>query len=229
MEYSLFDFLHVLATGAADMFIDYRLNEKGWLVDARNGMISQHDIKRDYPLKPQLPEFYEKMKHRTKITSDYIRVSGSVGIAMCRNVTIEELQNFAEALHQLFPHSQFHILNVRNRDVDEEIVEPEIVRTGYSLQQIHFRDIHEKGTLADGNILSWRGCETKWEKTLTSKFTISHNMSLYSLKKKYIILQLKKIFSFGNRRKKYKDELYALRSVLRNMQDKINQTSSSSA
>lgn len=144
--HSLEDWIHILEYEAEDMFQKSYIDEdKQYVVDERNGMISMHHFNCDQSLDSQIPSFSWKMKKRAINTANAISQSKSVGIVMNRIIRAEELVAFAERLCSLFTRTSFHILNVKDTPQQGVSVSYEAEGERYVIQEVSFNDEHPLG------------------------------------------------------------------------------------
>ena len=192
MHYTLSDYLHVFKTGGEEMFRRTHFDPtKGGAVDEQNGMIALHDFDANLPLEHQLPDFYEKMRRRALNTITRINKSRSVGIVMYRADPFQTIVQFAESLCNLFPHTTFHLLNLKDTpDATTVEVSNTIKTKRYTLQEVCFNDEHINGREKQQNPNFWMGNTQIWSKTLCQAFQV--NGRLYQIIRKDIKRRLKK-------------------------------------
>ena len=199
MRYSLTDFLEVLASRGEQMFQLASIDPviRG-VVDRQNGMLSLNDFDCDSALEPQLPAFYEKMKRRAQNTIRQIEKSHCVGIVMHRDVSRNELINFANALTTHFPSCKFHIVNIKDTPtLSTHQITLSIKTEHYSVREICFNDEHPNGRLKEDNPSFWIGDENSWTKILKTEFHVKgrHYYMMKSLLKHYFARIRKKLKS----------------------------------
>ena len=172
--FSLEDWIHILEYEAEDMFQKSHIDEdKQYVVDERNGMVSMHHFNCAQSLDSQIPSFSRKMKKRAINTANAISQSKSVGIVMNRIIRAEELVAFAERLCSLFTRTTFHILNVKDTPQQGVSVSYETEGERYVIQEVSFNDEHPLGREKSENELFWLGNVQMWSKVLRQKFCIS--------------------------------------------------------
>lgn len=200
-NYTLNDYLHILKTGGEEMFKCAHFDHsKNGAVDEQNGMISLHDFTANIPLDHQLPAFYEKMRRRTRNTIEKINQSHAVGIVMFRTTLYQEIIHFAESLCELFPHTSFHILNMRDVPTMTSIKIGDLVKTArYTLQEAYFNDEHPDGRDWQATPQVWVGNKPIWLKLLRQKFYVKG--WLFTLIRKKMRRRYEKILKrFGHSR-----------------------------
>jgi hypothetical protein len=193
MNYTLFDYLHILKTGGEEMFRHTHFDPtKGGAVDEQNGMIALHDFDANLPLECQLPDFYEKVRRRTLNTVTRINKSRSVGIVMHRADSLQTIVQFIESLCDLFPHTTFHILNLRDIPDATTVTVSNTVKTKrYTFQEVCFNDEHINGRIKQQNPrFFWIGSAQIWSKTLRQAFHVKGR--LYQIIRKDVKRRLKK-------------------------------------
>lgn len=146
------------------MFLDPEPDiSKKHVKDKRNGMISMHDFKLNEPLEAQLPGFYSKMLRRAQNTNLHLSACKSAGMIMNRQIQQNELIDFSEALHAMYPHCSFHILNIYDKpNVKTPNVDFQLNHRQNTITQISYNDAHINGRNAAFNPNFWLGNENLW-------------------------------------------------------------------
>ena len=192
MSYTLSDYLYIFKTSGEEMFRSTHFDStKGGAVDEQNGMISRHDFDVNLPLEHQLPKFYEKMRRRTLNTITQINKSRSVGIVMYRADPFQTITQFTESLCDLFPHTTFHILNLKDTPDATTVEVSNTVKTNrYTLQELCFNDAHINGRVKQQNPLFWLGNTQVWSTTLCQAFHVKGRF--YQIIRNVIIRNVKR-------------------------------------
>ncbi len=200
MRYSLDDFLEVLRSEAKNMFKEAYIEHKyRWVVDKANGMISMHDFSCDHVLDGQLPAFYEMVQRRARNTVLEIRKSKRVGIVMNRNISSDELIEFAEKLSAMFPHCHFCVVNMKDSPNESSIFINQPKRSNtFSVYEVTFNDGHPNGRDKATNPSFWLGNTAVWVHVLPRVFSVKG--TYYSKGKRYVMAVIRRIINAARRR-----------------------------
>lgn len=153
-------------------------NEKcRWVVDTVNHITSIHHFSSEIPLQDQQIDFRKKMLERYKHTDQRIKNSKEVALLGTWNVDMEELIVFLSEFGNLYPSTNFTMINVRNNETAKGITERyRVINERLKISEYEFSDInpiHRVGGYAC--------CNEKWDQ-IVGRLTLKNHPFIEKIK-----------------------------------------------
>jgi glycosyltransferase involved in cell wall biosynthesis len=176
MHYDLDLVLDTLLHSKANWFTDFTEEptqnpDERCVKDNTSQMISLHHFPKEHTVKDYLPVFnsiFRRRKERfCKILSGYKNIC----FVMTRTILVAEIVQFMQKLCQMYPTSNFWVINVRQDDTSTDILKHQ-VNEKCCIYDVHFNDINEDGDQKK----AWIGNTKFWEK-LVSKLHLNTNVA----------------------------------------------------
>lgn len=187
MSYSLDTVLHLFHTSFKDFFAEIiedktkkgaRNNRR--IIDTANNITSIHHFPCDIPLDEAQTHFRSIMLKRYRILNTAILNSDTVGLLCNRNDTIEDLAAFLFSFGEIYPNTNFILINIRhNQALNSVIVNEHKFNSRYCIREYSFCDIYQHVNDTNYDMNMWLGNMKNWNYILQDFCIKNHPFAMY--------------------------------------------------
>lgn len=163
-DYTLQTLAKIIKEGMHDWFEHYEENEEKigpehrYVKDTLNEITSIHAFPVDKTIEEYMPEFKATYQRRYEHLINVLSTSSSVCLVGNRTETPEEFFEFIKALENLFPQTQFIVINVHHSEDKKEILKYKVSQQSM-LYYIYAYDKYEDPT----SKYAWHGNTKLWQ------------------------------------------------------------------
>lgn len=134
---------------------------------------SRHAFPKNQTVDEYLPTFYDVFERRNNRFRHILETSKHVCFICNRGDTVDNFSNFADQLHEMYPHLKMTFINVIHNDTVRAVAEYK--NNDYcTIYTVTAYDIHPKGGYGTDNPLFWHGNLELWSEIL-SNCKLSHD------------------------------------------------------
>lgn len=143
---------------------------------------SRHAFPKNQTVDEYLPTFYDVFERRNNRFRHILETSKHVCFICNRGDTVDNFSNFADQLHEMYPHLKMTFINVIHNDTVRAVAEYK--NNDYcTIYTVTAYDIHPKGGYGTDNPLFWHGNLELWAEILSKcQLTNNHNADVYPIK-----------------------------------------------